>query len=154
MYARAVTKSDWMRDTWTPISRCTPEHSIQMMTPKLVDNHEASKRWIHNWIRNLKNTTISFFSFFVLLPTLLFLNNKLLSSYQQTNNGCVAAALRRTLKTQPSKSVGPYYGWDIIQLWLWKNKRSLSWQSFTKNEWRALLSFNIQEKARGFHVSN
>ena len=38
-----LTTNDWIRDTWTPISRCTPEHSMQMITPKLVDNHVASE---------------------------------------------------------------------------------------------------------------
>jgi len=37
-----LTTSDWMRETWTPISRWTPEHSMHTMTPKLVDNHVAS----------------------------------------------------------------------------------------------------------------
>ena len=33
---------DWILDTWTPISRWMPEHSMQTMMPRLVDNHVAS----------------------------------------------------------------------------------------------------------------
>lgn len=34
---------DWMRDIWTPKSLWIPEHSMQMMIPKFVDNQVASK---------------------------------------------------------------------------------------------------------------
>jgi hypothetical protein len=36
--------SDWIRDTWTPMSRWTPEHSMHTITPKLVDSHVASEK--------------------------------------------------------------------------------------------------------------
>lgn len=30
---------DWIREIWTPISLCIPEHSMQVKMPKLVDSH-------------------------------------------------------------------------------------------------------------------
>ena len=33
---------DCILEMWTPISRWIPEHSMQMITPKLVDNQVAS----------------------------------------------------------------------------------------------------------------
>lgn len=34
----------WILEMWTPKSRWIPEHSIQTIIPKLVDNHVASKK--------------------------------------------------------------------------------------------------------------
>ena len=39
--------SDWILETCTPISRWMPEHSMQMITPKLVESHVASARRTH-----------------------------------------------------------------------------------------------------------
>ena len=36
---------DWILEIWTPISRWIPEHSMQMMMPKLVDSHVASNKY-------------------------------------------------------------------------------------------------------------
>lgn len=33
---------DWIREIWTPISLCIPEHSMQVKMPKLVDSHVGS----------------------------------------------------------------------------------------------------------------
>ena len=33
----------WILETWTPISRWMPEHSMQTITPKLVDIHVTSE---------------------------------------------------------------------------------------------------------------
>ena len=35
---------DWILEMWTPISRWIPEHSMQMMTPKLVDSQVESNQ--------------------------------------------------------------------------------------------------------------
>jgi hypothetical protein len=35
--------NDLTRETWTPISRWMPEHSMHVKTPKFVDNHVGSK---------------------------------------------------------------------------------------------------------------
>ena len=42
-----------MRDTWTPNSRCIPEHSIHTRTPRFVDNQVGSS--------NQMNISVSFF---------------------------------------------------------------------------------------------
>ena len=36
--------SDWIFDTWTPISRWMPEHSMHTMMPKLVESQVASEK--------------------------------------------------------------------------------------------------------------
>lgn len=33
---------DWIREIWTPISLCIPEHSMQVKMPKLVESHVGS----------------------------------------------------------------------------------------------------------------
>jgi len=41
---RSSMTVDCVREMWTPMSRCTPQHSRQMSTPRFTDSHSGSKR--------------------------------------------------------------------------------------------------------------
>jgi hypothetical protein len=41
---RLSNNNDCTLEMWTPSSRCIPEHSMQTITPKLVDSQVASRR--------------------------------------------------------------------------------------------------------------
>lgn len=50
---RLSSSKDCILEMWTPNSRCIPEHSMQTMTPKLVDSHVASGKkheGVEHWI--------------------------------------------------------------------------------------------------------
>ena len=53
---RASMTMDWVREMWTPMSRCTPQHSRQMRTPRLTDNHSGSAIIKQLWQSNKPDT--------------------------------------------------------------------------------------------------
>lgn len=52
---RLSSVRDCTRETWTPISRCTPEHSIHVNMPKLVLSQVGSARTKHHVSNELRN---------------------------------------------------------------------------------------------------
>ena len=49
---RSSITIDCVLDTCTPMSRCTPQHSRQIRTPRLTDSHSGSKQYkqVNNWL--------------------------------------------------------------------------------------------------------